>query len=411
MVVTQAHVHQPLRRQLQGVEHIDGTGVGIGVDASVVARDGAAPRIARRRVRQRGAVVPARCADHCRCAVGVGCAAWHGIGVDVVRRPLALFTGELDTGGETVLETGDVEVTEQVGLVGGGAGVADPGVGPAPDGTVVDVALAVVRLGQDVVLHAAAVAQGVLDGQRVAQVVLDGEGRGVGAGLAEVAIGQAIEVAAVAAVIRLVRIGLGASSRESGRDRVRNARIRRVVAFEVVVVEVDASVCTQAESQGRCDTPAVVVDAVTSGDVALVAQQVQTASGGVGELVVAVEGVALGLVGTPGEATVKRIAQVRFFAHQVDAAASSATAADGGVRAFADFDRFDGKDFAALRAGVTHAIQVGIGLGVETTDERTVALRVAAFTGTESDTWHSAQGVLHVHGTGVLEDLLGNHGD
>ncbi|MCY1175415.1 hypothetical protein D9M73_156520 [compost metagenome] len=141
------------------------------------------------------------------------------------------------------------------------------------------------------------------------------------------------------------------------------------------------------------------------------AHQVQTASSSVGELIVAVHGVALGLVRAPGEATVERVAQVCFFAHQVDAAAGSATAADGGVRAFADFDRFDGKDFAALRAGVTHAIQVGIGLGVETTDERTVALRVAAFTGTESDTWHSAQGVLHVHGTGVLEDLLGNHGD
>ncbi|MNX99206.1 hypothetical protein D3C86_1316400 [compost metagenome] len=253
-------------------------------------------------------------------------------------------------------------------------------------------------------------AQGVLDGQRVAQVVLDSEGRGVGAGLAEVAIGQAIEVAAVAAVIGFVRIGLGATSRESGRDRVRNARIRRVVAFEVVVVEVDASVRTQAESQGRCDTPAVVVDAVTSGDVALVAQQVQTASGGVGELVVAVEGVALGLIGAPGETTVERIAQVRFLADQVDAAARSATTADGGVRAFADFDRFNGEDFAALGAGIAHAVQVGVALGVEAADERTVTLGVATFTGTEGDAWNSTQCVLHVEGAGVFENLLRNDG-
>ncbi len=61
---------------------------------------------------------------------------------------------------------------------------------------------------------------------------------------------------------------------------------------------------------------------------------------------------------------------------------------------FADFNRFDGEDFAALRAGVAHAVQVGVALGVEATDERTVALRVAAFAGTKGDAWHGAQGVL-----------------
>ncbi|MCY1400023.1 hypothetical protein D9M71_150960 [compost metagenome] len=411
MVITQAHVQQPLRRQLQGVEHVDGTGVGIGVDAGVVARDGAAPRIAWRRVRKRGAVVAAWCADHSWCAVGVGCAAWHGIGIDAVRGPLVFFTSKLNTGGEVVLEACDKELTKQIGLVGGGFGIAHTGVGTTPYGTVVDVALAVVRLGQDVVLHAAAVTQGVLDGQCVVQVVLDGDGRGIGTGLAEVAVGQAVEIAGVAAVVRLVRIGLGASCREAGRNGVRNTRIRRVVAFQVVVVEVDAGVGAQAERQGRGDAPAVVVHAFAAGDVAFVAHQVQTASGGVGELVVAIQGVTLGLVRTPGEATVERVAQVRLFAHQVDAAAGCATAADGRVRALADFDRFNGEDFAALGASVTHAVQVRIGLGVEATDERAVALGVAAFTGTEGDAWHSAQCILHVHGTGVLEDLLGNHGD
>ncbi|MND97711.1 hypothetical protein D3C80_900370 [compost metagenome] len=178
----------------------------------------------------------------------------------------------------------------------------------------------------------------------------------------------------------------------------------------MVVVEVDASVRTQAEGQGRCNTPAVVVDAVTPGDVALVAQQVQTASGGVGELVVAVEGVALGLVGTPGETTVERIAQVRFLADQVDAAACCATAADRGVRAFADFNRFNGEDLAALGAGIAHAVQIGVALGVEAADERTVALRITAFTGTEGDAWNSAQRVLQVERTGVFQDLLRNNG-
>ena len=246
--------------------------------------------------------------------------------------------------------------------------------------------------------------------QRVAQVVLDGECRGVGAALAEVAI-QTVEVAVVAAGVRLVRIGLGACSRAAGRDGVRDARIRHVVAFQVVVIEVDAGVGAQTEGQGRRDAPTVVIDFVATGDVALVAHQVQTASGGVAELVVAVEGVALGLVGAPGETTVERVAQVGFLAHQVDAAAGRATTADSGVRALADFDVLHGEDFAALRTGVAHAVEVGVALGVETTDERTVALWVAAFTGAEGDARHGAQGVLHVQGAGVLEDLLRNNGD
>ncbi|MNS48129.1 hypothetical protein D3C72_806860 [compost metagenome] len=249
-------------------------------------------------------------------------------------------------------------------------------------------------------------AQGVLDGQRIAQIVFDGDGRGIGAALAEVAAIETVEVAAVAAVLRLVRVGLGTGSGASGRDRIRNTRVRGVVAFQMVVVEVDAGVGAQAKGQRRCDAPTVVIDAVAAGDVAFVAHQVQTAGDGVGELVVAVHGVTLGLVGAPGVATVERIAQVRFLAHQVDAAAGCATAADGRVRAFADFDRFNGEDLAALRTGVAHAVQVGVALGIEAANERTVALRVAAFTGTEGNAWNSAQGVLHVQGAGVLEDLL-----
>ena len=129
------------------------------------------------------------------------------------------------------------------------------------------------------------------------------------------------------------------------------------------------------------------------------------------ELIVAVEGVALGLVGAVGEAAVERIAQMGFLAHQVDAAAGRATTADGGVRALADFDVFDGEDLAALRTGVAHAVQVGVALRVETADERTIALRVAAFTGAKSDARHGAQRVLHVQRAGVFEHLLRNDSD
>ena len=45
-------------------------------------------------------------------------------------------------------------------------------------------------------------------------------------------------------------------------------------------------------------------------------------------------------------------------------------------------------------AGIAHAVQVGVALGVEAANERTVALRVATFTGTEGDARNGAQRVL-----------------
>ncbi|MOA20491.1 hypothetical protein D3C78_1409400 [compost metagenome] len=99
-----------------------------------------------------------------------------------------------------------------------------------------------------------------------------------------------------------------------------------------------------------------------------------------------------------------------FLADQVDAAARGATTTDGGVRALADFDRFNGEDFAALGAGIAHTVQVGVALGVETADERTVALRVTAFTRTEGDARNSAQRVLQVERAGVFQNLLRNDG-
>ena len=241
--------------------------------------------------------------------------------------------------------------------------------------------------------------------------MLDGEGGDVHPRLAEVTVGQAIEIVAVATVIRLARVRRGASVAAAGWDSVRNTRIRQVVAFQVVVVEVDAGRRTQAEGQRRGDTPTVVVDLVAAGDVAFVGHQVQAPGNGIAELVVAVEGVALGLVAAPGPGTVQRVAQVRALAHQVDGAARRATATDGRVRALGHFHRFDGEDLTGLRASVTHAVQVGIALGVEATDERAVALRVAAFASAEGDAGHCAQGVLQVQGVGVLDHLLRDHGD
>ncbi|RMQ82185.1 hypothetical protein ALP97_05233 [Pseudomonas salomonii] len=251
-------------------------------------------------------------------------------------------------------------------------------------------------------------AQGVFQRHVVVQVVLDGERADVGAGLAEIAIFQAVEVVAVAAVGGLV-MPVGSGGRRA--VAIRNARVREVVAFHVVVAEVDAGRCAQAEGQRRCHAPAVVVDGVAAGHILFVAHQVQTERGVVEELTVHVEYVAAGLVGAVGKAAVGEVTRLWRLAHQVDAAAGRATTAKRGVGAFADFDRFDVEDLAALAAGVAHAIQVGVALGVKATDERAIALGVAAFASAKGDARHGAQGILQRGGGGVFEHLLRHHGD
>ena len=170
MVVTQAHVQQPLRRQFQCVHRVNGACGAGRVGACVVARYCAVPGIIRVRVAQRGAVkatwraYQGRITGRSRRPVGVG--------VDVIRRLAAGLTAQFDTGRVAVFKAGDVHVTKQIRLVGGGGRVADARVGPAPYAAVVHVAFTVIRLGQDVILHAVAVAQGVLDVQVFGEVVL-----------------------------------------------------------------------------------------------------------------------------------------------------------------------------------------------------------------------------------------------
>ena len=180
----------------------------------------------------------------------------------------------------------------------------------------------------------------------------------------------------------------------------------------MVVAEVDTGRCAQAKRQRRCHAPTVVIHRVAASDVLFMAHQVQTEGGAVvQELAVHVEHVAAGLVGAVGKAAVGEVPRLWGLAHQVEAATGRATAAERGVGAFADFDGLDVEDLAALAAGIAYAIEVGIALGIKTTDERTVALRIATFTGTEGDTRYGAQGVLQRGGGGVLEDLLRHHSD
>ncbi|MNV52949.1 hypothetical protein D3C71_1450680 [compost metagenome] len=179
----------------------------------------------------------------------------------------------------------------------------------------------------------------------------------------------------------------------------------------MVVVKAHAGIGAQTEHQRRCHAPAVVVDLIAAGDVAFVGHQVQAASDAVAELIVAIQGVALGLIAAPGPGAVERIAQVRTLADHVDGATGSAATSDRGVRALGHFHRLDGEDFAGLRTGIAHAVQVHRALAVEAANERAIAGGVATFAGTHGDARHGAQCILQGQGAGVLDHLLRDHGD
>src|SRR5690606_7713001 len=149
-------------------------------------------------------------------------------------------------------------------------------------------------------------------------------------------------------VSRLVDPVLAATGGGSQRDAV----IRHVVSFQVVVIELDPRVGAQAESERRRNAPTADVDVIAPGNVGMVLHQVQTERRGVGELLVQVSGVALGLVGAKGIATVVGVAQVSALGDQVQAAARGTGAGERRTRPFADFYRFDVEDFPALRGNV-----------------------------------------------------------
>ena len=226
-----------------------------------------------------------------------------------------------------MLEAQRLETAKQIGLVGGRCRSGDACVGTAPHSAVlVHVELAVIRLGEDVVLAGAAMTQGVFQRHGVAQVVLDGDGADIGAGLTEVAVLEAVEVAAVTAVGRFVVHVGGGRGRAVG---VGNPRVRQVVAFHVVVAEVDAGRRAQAKGQRRCHAPTVVVHRVAAGHVLFVAHQVQAERRAViQELTVHIQHVAAGLVGAVGEAAVGEVPRLGGLAHQVEAAAGRAATAE-----------------------------------------------------------------------------------
>ncbi len=311
---------------------------------------------------------------------------------------------DLDARYQGVLDAAGIEPCGQVGLVDPALGVGVAALGRARNQAIGHVATRIIRVGDDVVQGGAGDTRSVRDGQVLVQVVLQTDRAGVRGALAEVATFQAIEV---------VPIDLGglAARIARRRHRQRNAVIRHVVGFQVVVRQRRAGRRIEAEGDGRRHAPATDVNAIAPGDVGFVLHQVQAPGDVVAEHAVDVQRVAARLVRAEGDAGVAEVALLGGLADQIEAATRGARASVGRPRPLAHLDALDVEDLTGLRADITQAIDKGVALGVEAANDRPVTRRVAALTRTEGNAGGGTQRVDQRERAGVADHLIGDHGD
>jgi hypothetical protein len=224
--------------------------------------------------------------------------------------------------------------------------------------------------------------------------VLQPDRADVGLRPAEVAIDEAVEIVAVAAVI-------GTHDAHAGRQvrrtvEVRDARIGHVVRIEVVEAEGRRSRTVEAERERRREAEAAARHFVATGDAGIVAHQRDAECRVFADAVVRVDRGAL-VVGRAGaERDFGEVLRDRQLADEIDAAAAVGAAAVDRVRALDDFDAVDRERLARLRAGIAHAVDEGGVLRVVAAQERTIALRIAALARAEGDAGHGTQRVGEV---------------
>ena len=252
--------------QVRRIEDVERAGGGFGVGVGAVAEPGQAGGAARirvvqigRRPRAAGAVPPA----------------------------LQFFLGEFDAGAEIVLDATGIEVRAQVQLVGQDGvllileGRQVPVDGPAV--RIVDVRNGQRRRGagggdhergQQIVLLVLAPARHVGQLELVGEVMLEAERRHLRGHVVVIEAG-AVEILAVhpgsQTDLRARRIGRTVAGQADGR----HAAVGHVVLLHVQQVEEVAGVRTQAERQRRRDAPALVVDQVATGHVAVLCHHVE----------------------------------------------------------------------------------------------------------------------------------------
>ena len=415
-VDAKAEIEQPVVAEMQGVECVQGSRVAARARRRVGAHDGCRdktigfivcprqPRIVRIRIGQARAVVERGRTDAQRPARRGGIDVRHDVAVLE-----GLFAGQLKADVEHVLQAARAELAGKVGLIDRRDGVAGTRVHPPPDFAVDDIALAVIGLAEDVVLLRAAVTRGVAQAQAVAEFVAQLDAADIDVRFTEIAIDEAVEIAAVAAVV-------GAHHAHPGRQAIDpvvigNAGFGQFVAVEMVVAQGGRGRAVQAKGDRRRETEAAAVDFVTPGNAGIVAEDIHAQRGTFAKAQVGIERGAPERGRAKAEFDAGEILGNWCLAHQVDAAATVRAPAVDRIRSLDHFDLLDVEGFARLCAGIAHTIDKDRPLRIEATQIRAIALRVAAFAGTKGDARDQPQRIDQVGCADIADQGLGHDSD
>ncbi|MNV05888.1 hypothetical protein D3C71_962420 [compost metagenome] len=402
MVGTYAGSQHEAFVELQGVEHIQrgrgGLAVGAGTGAAGAQAGGVPVRVV-----QVG-WPPAR-ADGAGLAPG-----------------LLLLLGELQAGAEVVLHAAGCEVDTQVQLVGkdgvflilvGQVAAIHRVGGQVIDVRPLDVAGRAARRhegGEQVVLLGLAPAGGVGELERVGEVMFKAERRLL-RGHVVVVVAGAVEVFRVHRVAgKLLKARLRAPARQADG---RHEAVGDVVLLQIEQVEEVAGAGAQAEAERRRDAPALVVDVVAAGDIAVLPHGIDAQRGGGAQSLVPVAGRTLLAVNAGRNGAGHRVTQVGLFADHVDRAGGGGAADVGAGRAFHHFNLLGVEHVARDRTQVADAVHQDAARAVETAHVHGVTgAGVAVFTGIEGA---DAGGVAQRFGQGggalLVEQIAGDHLD
>src|SRR5471032_3593943 len=137
----------------------------------------------------------------------------------------------------------------------------------------------------------------------------------------------------------------------------RHAAVRGVGVLLIEGVDEEPRVGAQAEAERGGNAPAVVVHVVAVGHLVVVLHQVDAYGAGVGQLLVDVGSEAPVAVGAYPGGDFVGVTQVRFFTHQVDAAAHRRNPGLNGTGALEHYGLLQVEGVGARgHAGVAHAV-------------------------------------------------------
>ncbi len=271
---------------------------------------------------------------------------------------------------EAVLDRAGLETAEQVGLVDDARVIAVARVGTAPHPPArgrriggigaEHVALAVVGQQEAVFLIVAREVRGVAQRHR-AEIMLGAYRRLKRLGVAEVAVGEAVEgraidIAGDPADRRYApqhRLGVGRAERRVAHRRradieVGQPAIGQLVALEVIEARRQPSRRSEPDGDRGRDPPALLPDRIAPGDILIVPHASDPHRHRVAQHVVHVERGALVVRGAEAGGARGEIARDRQLRDDVDRSARAAPPAQRRIRTADDLDLIDVEDLAAL---------------------------------------------------------------